>query len=71
MYLEGVIGFDHIVEGVDGEVVVDDLLLTLTLLVGETQVDVYDLLDLLTTVLDVQESIEDLIHHLRVECVII
>ncbi len=70
-YLEGVIGFDHVVEGVDGEVVVDDLLLALALLVGETQVDVDDLLYLLTAVLDVQESVEDLVHHLRIEGVVV
>jgi hypothetical protein len=70
-YLEGVIGFDHVVEGVDGEVVVDDLLLALALLVGEAQVDVDDLLYLLTAVLDVQESVEDLVHHLRIEGVVV
>lgn len=70
-YLEGVIGFDHVVEGIDGEVVVDDLLLALALLVGETQVDVDDLLDLLTAVLNVQKSIEDLVHHLRIEGVVV
>jgi hypothetical protein len=70
-YLEGVIGFDHVVEGVDGEVVVDDLLLALALLVGEAQVDVDDLLYLLTAVLDVQESVEDLVDHLRIEGVVV
>ena len=70
-YLEGVIGFDHVVEGVDGEVVVDDLLLALALLVGEAQVDVDDLLDLLAAVLDVQEGVEDLVDHLRVEGVVV
>lgn len=28
-YLESVIGFDHVVEGVDGEVVIDDFFLAL------------------------------------------
>lgn len=70
-YLEGVIGLDHVVEGVDGQVVVDDLLLALGFLVGEAQVDVDDLLDLLRAVLDVEEGVEDLVHHLRVEDVIV
>ena len=70
-YLEGVVGFDHVVEGIDGEVIVDDLLLALALLVGEAQVDVDDLLDLLAAVLDVQEGVEDLVDHLRVEGVVV
>lgn len=47
-YLQRLICLDHVVEGIDSEVIVDDLLLALILLVGEPQVDVNDLLDLLT-----------------------
>jgi hypothetical protein len=70
-YLEGLVGLDHVVEGVDGEVVVDDLLLALGALVGEAQVDVDDLLDLHAGVLDLQEDREDLLDHLRVEEVVV
>ena len=70
-YLEGLVGLDHVVEGVDGEVVVDDLLLALGALVGEAQVDVDDFLDLHARVLDLQEDREDLLDHLRVEEVVV
>jgi hypothetical protein len=35
--------------------------------VGELEVDVDDLFDLLARLFDLQEGLEDLVHHLRVE----
>lgn len=67
MYLEGFIGFDHVVEGIDGEVVIDDFFLAFGALVGEAQVDVDDLLNLHAGVLDLQEYRKDLLDHLGVE----
>ncbi len=52
MYLEGFVSLDHVVEGVDCEVVVDDFFLALVLLVRELQVDVDDLLYLPARLLD-------------------
>lgn len=71
MYLEGLIGFDHVVKGVDGQVVIDDFFFALGTLVGETQVDIDDLLDFYAGVLDLQENSEDFLDHLRVEKVVV
>jgi hypothetical protein len=70
-YLEGLVSLDHIVKCVDGKIIVDDFFFALVLLVGEFEVDVDDLLDLLTGLLDLQEGIEYLVHHLRVEDMVV
>lgn len=71
MYLEGFVSLDHVVEGVDCEVVVDDFFLALVLLVRELQVDVDDLLYLPARLLDLEVLLVDLVHHLRVEQVVV
>lgn len=52
-YLKGLIGFDHIIEGIDRKIIVDDFFLALALLVSKTQVDIDNLFNLLTTILDI------------------
>ncbi len=69
-YLEGLVGFDHIVECIDGQIVVDDFLLAFVVLVGEFEVDVYYLLDLLARLLNFEEGVEYLMDHVRVEDVV-
>jgi hypothetical protein len=60
------ISFEHVIEGIDGDVVIDDFLLVFGTLVGEPQIDIDDLLDLDAGVLDLEKNCEDL-DHLPVE----
>lgn len=70
-YFKSVVGLDHVVEGVDGEVVVDDFLLALVLLVGIFQVNIYYFLYFLATLFNLDVSLVYLVHHLSVELVIL
>ena len=70
-YLESLVSLDHVVEGVDGEVAVHYLLLALVLHVGELEVDVDDLFDLHARPLHLLVRPEEVVHHLRVEGVVL
>ena len=70
-YFQGFVCFDHVVKGVDCEIIVDDLLLALALLVCKLQVDINNLLDFATTVLNLQKALINLIDHLRIEGVVL
>ena len=50
-YFKTIVSLDHIVEGVDCQVVVDDLLLALALLVCKLEVNIYYFLYLSTALL--------------------
>ena len=68
---EGLIGFDHVVEGIDGKVVVDDLLPVVVVLVGVLEVDVDDLFDLLAALLQLNKVVVNVLHHHPVKGVVL
>ena len=67
---ESLIGLDHIVEGVEGEIVVDDFLFMLIFLVGEFEVDIDDFLYLSAALFEFQVVFINIVDHHAVEGVI-
>lgn len=67
---ESLIGFNHIVEGIEGEVVIDDFLFILIFLVGEFEVDIDDFLYLSATLFEFQVVFVDVVDHHAVEGVV-
>ena len=71
MYLEGLVGFDHIVKCIDGQIIVDDFLLAFVLLVSEFEIDVDDLLYFFAGLLYFEEGVKYLMDHVGVKDVVL
>jgi hypothetical protein len=66
-YFESLVCLDHIIKCIDCQIVVNDLLLTVTLLIREFEVNVYYLLYLLAAFFYLQEAFIYLINHLPIK----
>ena len=67
---ESLIGFDHVVEGIECEVVIDDFLFILIFLVGEFEVDIDDFLYLSAALFQFQVVFVYVVDHHPVEGVV-
>jgi len=67
---ESLVGFDHIVEGVERQVIIDDFFFILVLLVGEFEVDIDDFLYFLAALLELEVVFVDVVDHHAIEGVV-
>lgn len=67
---QGLISFDHVVEGIDGEVVIDDVFLAFIFLVGVFEIDIYYFLYLPAALLQFDVVFVYVVHHHAVESVV-